>query len=120
MAKELTCEYSSPMRPLVIRFLFLVAPPSPLMWSTRPSSTSTLTSSFLSPGRSALKTWASGVSFQPMQALENAEVLRPELWTLATELEKGKSSKGSQISKDNGLKTFLCWLPKKLRIRDVL
>ncbi|CAL9195902.1 unnamed protein product [Musa hybrid cultivar] len=46
---------------------------SPLIWRIRPSSTSTFSSSFLSPGRSALKTCASGVSFQSTRAPTKAE-----------------------------------------------
>ena len=45
---------------------------SSLIWSTLSSSTSTFASSFLSPGRLALNTRASGVSFQSMQVLTTA------------------------------------------------
>ncbi|RWR97332.1 hypothetical protein CKAN_02676000 [Cinnamomum micranthum f. kanehirae] len=50
---------------------------SPLIYRTLPSSSSTFTSSFFRPGRSALKTWASGVSFQSIQALTKADVSLP-------------------------------------------
>ena len=70
---------------------------SPLIWSTRPSSTSTVTSSFFNPGRSALKMWASGVSFQSQLVLEKADLLGS-----ARVVEKGKPLKGSQISRENG------------------
>ncbi|GJN05889.1 hypothetical protein PR202_ga23561 [Eleusine coracana subsp. coracana] len=42
---------------------------SPEMTSTSPSSTSTLASSFFTPGRSTLNTCAAGVSFQSMRTL---------------------------------------------------
>ncbi|KAI3470827.1 hypothetical protein Pfo_027490, partial [Paulownia fortunei] len=54
---------------------------SPLIWRILPSSTSTFTSSS-KPGTSALKTWASGVSFQSMRALENDEASRAGPGTL--------------------------------------
>uniref|UniRef100_A0A453LS55 Uncharacterized protein n=1 Tax=Aegilops tauschii subsp. strangulata TaxID=200361 RepID=A0A453LS55_AEGTS len=47
---------------------------SPLIQSTLPSSTSTFTSSFLSPGTSALNTCAAGVSFQSMRPPAKAAV----------------------------------------------
>lgn len=59
----------------------------PLIWRILPSSTSTLTSSFFTPGRSALKTWVSGVSFQSILAITNAEVSRAVAGQLATELK---------------------------------
>ncbi|XBI15173.1 hypothetical protein VPH35_057639 [Triticum aestivum] len=74
---------------------------SPLTTSTLPSSTSTLTSSFFTPGRSALKTCASGVSFQSTRALANAAVslLPPEIaGTMERKVSKGsaqRSAKGS-------------------------
>lgn len=46
----------------------------PLIWRTLPSSTSTFTSSFFSPGRSALNTWALGVSFQSIRVFAIAAV----------------------------------------------
>ncbi|KAJ7947013.1 Proline transporter 1 [Quillaja saponaria] len=49
---------------------------SPLIWRTLSSSISILTSSFLSPGRSALNTWASGVSFQSIRVFAKAEFSR--------------------------------------------
>ncbi|KAK7814681.1 hypothetical protein CFP56_002716 [Quercus suber] len=62
------------------------------------SSTSTFTSSLLSPGRSALNTWASGVSFQSTWALTKAEV------SLQTEVQiEWEILNGSQISSKNGL-----------------
>ncbi|KAG0551797.1 hypothetical protein BDA96_01G454000 [Sorghum bicolor] len=77
-----------------------------------PSSTSTLTSSFFSPGTSALNTCASGVSFQSIRAPAKAAVselvrgndgkrllLPPE--------PKGKPSKGSQRSREKGSNTLL-------------
>uniref|UniRef100_A0A453L0F8 Uncharacterized protein n=1 Tax=Aegilops tauschii subsp. strangulata TaxID=200361 RepID=A0A453L0F8_AEGTS len=80
---------------------------SPLTTSTLPSSTSTLTSSFLTPGRSALKTCASGVSFQSTRALANAAVsllLLPEI--IAGTMER-KVSKGSAQRSAKGSKTLL-------------
>ncbi|KAK3015856.1 hypothetical protein RJ639_005796 [Escallonia herrerae] len=47
---------------------------SPLIWRTLPSSTSTFTSSFFSPDRSALNTCASGVSFQSILVLATTAV----------------------------------------------
>ncbi|KAG0448632.1 hypothetical protein HPP92_027719 [Vanilla planifolia] len=47
---------------------------SPLIRSTPPSSTSTLTSSFLTPGSSAKNKWASGVSRQSTCAQASAAV----------------------------------------------
>uniref|UniRef100_A0A453DUE9 Uncharacterized protein n=1 Tax=Aegilops tauschii subsp. strangulata TaxID=200361 RepID=A0A453DUE9_AEGTS len=79
---------------------------SPLTTSTLPSSTSTLTSSFFTPGRSALKTCASGVSFQSTRALANAAVsllLPPEI---AGTMER-KASKGSAQRSAKGSNTLL-------------
>ncbi|BAS70261.1 Os01g0136050, partial [Oryza sativa Japonica Group] len=67
----------------------------PLITSTLPSSTSTFTSSFLTPGRSALKTCDSGVSFQSTRALAKAAVSRSEV---AGTRERKTPSKGSQKS----------------------
>ena len=93
---------------------------SPLICRTPPSSISTFTSSFLIPGRSALNTWASGVSFQSMRVLAKAEVSRAEEGTLARELENGKPSKGSQTSKEKGSKTLLRRPPKMLGINAIV
>ena len=68
---------------------------SPLIWSILPSSTSTFTSSFLSLGRSALKMWASGVSFQSIRVLAKVEVSPTMLGMLERVVLKGKPSKGS-------------------------
>ena len=84
---------------------------SPLIWRTLPSSTSTFTSSFFSPGRSALKTWASGVSFQSIRALANEEVS-------CTEVKS--PSKGSHMSRENGSNTLVRRPPKMLGMRDML
>ncbi|CAL9105923.1 unnamed protein product [Musa textilis] len=90
---------------------------SPLIWRTRPSSTSTFTSSFLSPGRSALKTCASGVSFQSMWVPTKAET------SLGNGMEgrgkerredeepKGKPSNGSQRSREKGSNNLICREP---------
>ena len=89
---------------------------SPLIWRTLSSSIWTFTSSFLRPGRSALKTWASGVSFQSMRVLTKAEFS-----SRGKEGEgKGKSFKGSQTSREKGSKMLLLRLPKKLGIIDIL
>uniref|UniRef100_A0A0A0KSC0 Uncharacterized protein n=1 Tax=Cucumis sativus TaxID=3659 RepID=A0A0A0KSC0_CUCSA len=93
---------------------------SPLICKTLPSSTSTLTSSFLIPGRSALKMWACGVSFQSMRVLAKAEVSRAEEGALAKEFEKGKPSKGSQMSNEKGSKTLLRRPPKMLGTRAMV
>ncbi|CAN1167062.1 hypothetical protein LINPERPRIM_LOCUS34581, partial [Linum perenne] len=86
---------------------------SPLICSTRSSSTSTFTSSFFIPGRSALNTCASGVSFQSIRVLANAEF---------SPVERGRSRNGS-IRAENGSKKSLPPLrrrfPKKLGIRDI-
>ena len=93
---------------------------SPLICSTLPSSTSTFTSSFFNPGRSALKTWASGVSFQSMRALVKAEVSRVEEGTLARGVVKGNPSKGSQMSREKGSKMLLRRpLPRTLEMSDI-
>ena len=84
---------------------------SPLIWSTLPSSTSTFTSSFLNLGRSALKTWASGFSFQSICVLAKAEVLPTMLGMLDKVVLKGKLSKGSQMSREKGSKMLLRWPP---------
>ena len=78
---------------------------SPLIWSTLPSSTSTFTSSFFSPGKSALNTCASGVSFQSTRALAKVETSLLEL-------------SGAHMSDGNWSNMFR--LPKKLGIRDIL
>uniref|UniRef100_A0A8R7U7Q6 Uncharacterized protein n=1 Tax=Triticum urartu TaxID=4572 RepID=A0A8R7U7Q6_TRIUA len=80
---------------------------SPLICSTLPSSTSTFTSSFFSPGTSALNTCASGVSFQSMRAPAKAAVselvVRGKMLPLPE--PKGKPSKGSQRSSEKGSNT---------------
>jgi len=93
---------------------------SPLIWRTLSSSTSTLTSSFFSPGMSALKTCASGVSFQSTWVLTNAEFWRESSEEEERELGKGKSLKGSHTSREKGSKTLLLRPPKKLGISDIL
>jgi len=89
----------------------------PLIWSTLPSSISTFTSSFFSPGRSALNTCASGVSFQSMRVLAIAAV------SLETS-ERGKEravSNGSQTSREKGSKTLVLRpVPKKLGMSDIV
>ncbi|CAL9057003.1 unnamed protein product, partial [Musa banksii] len=97
-----------------------------LIWRTRPSSTSTLTSSFLSPGRSAVNTWASGVSFQSTRAALKAEA-SPEKATGGKERRgkqrgdsKGKPSKGSQTSREKGSKTSLRQGPNPKGMSDIL
>ncbi|KAI6669306.1 hypothetical protein NL676_004191 [Syzygium grande] len=91
---------------------------SPLICSTLPSSTSTFTSSFFSPGRSTLNTCDSGVSFQSIRAFAMAVASRspPEGWTAATP----KPSKGSHMSREKGSKTP-AWRPtKKLGTSDMV
>nr|CAB3496390.1 unnamed protein product [Digitaria exilis] len=83
---------------------------SPLIWRTLPSSISTFTSSFFSPGTSALKTWASGVSFQSMRAPANAAVsesVEMRGKRLPLREPNGKSWKGSQMSREKGSNTLL-------------
>ena len=95
---------------------------SPLICKTLPSSNSTLTSSFFRPGRSALKTWASGVSFQSMRVLANAVVslANSDRGADMAVLVKGKSWKGSQMSREKGSKMLLLRPPKRvLGIRDI-
>nr|ACN29022.1 unknown [Zea mays]ACR36591.1 unknown [Zea mays] len=79
----------------------------PLMSSTLPSSTSTFTSSFFTPGRSALNTCASGVSFQSMRALAKAAVSEA---AAADDddgtMERNTLSKGSKRSTENGSNTL--------------
>uniref|UniRef100_A0A0A8YU32 Uncharacterized protein n=1 Tax=Arundo donax TaxID=35708 RepID=A0A0A8YU32_ARUDO len=88
---------------------------SPLIWRTLPSSISTFTSSFFSPGTSALKTCASGVSFQSMRAPAKAAVSEPEeVRGNRLPLLKGKPWKGSQRSRDKGSNA----LPR--RISDIV
>ncbi|VFQ82571.1 unnamed protein product [Cuscuta campestris] len=90
---------------------------SPLICKILPSSTSTFTSSFFSPGRSALNTWLSGVSFQSIRAFANADVSLGVL----TAFENGNPWKGSQKSRENGSGTWLRERPpKKLGIREIL
>ncbi|RWR97320.1 hypothetical protein CKAN_02674800 [Cinnamomum micranthum f. kanehirae] len=73
---------------------------SPLICRTLPSSSSTFTSSFFRPGRSALNTWASGVSFQSIRALANADVSLRRLGLVSPLLLNGKSWNGSQMSRE--------------------
>ncbi|BAF11577.1 Os03g0267100 [Oryza sativa Japonica Group] len=81
---------------------------SPLICRMLPSSTSTLTSSFFSPGTSALNTCTSGVSFQSMRApakaaaSELARGKRLPLLLLLPPEPKGKPSTGSQRSREKG------------------
>ncbi|KAJ9548311.1 hypothetical protein OSB04_020854 [Centaurea solstitialis] len=89
---------------------------SPLICRIMSSSTSTFTSSFLIPGRSALNTCASGVSFQSTRVFTKAEV---SLEASDDEVGKGKSLKGSQTSKLNGSKMLLRRPPKKLGMIDI-
>ncbi|CAL9061695.1 unnamed protein product [Musa banksii] len=87
---------------------------SPLIWRNRPSSISTFTSSFLSPGMSALKTCASGVSFQSMWVPTKAETSlgnRMEGRAREEEEPKGKPSIGSQRSREKGSNRLLCLEP---------
>ncbi|GAB4860171.1 hypothetical protein Ancab_011649 [Ancistrocladus abbreviatus] len=95
---------------------------SPLIWRILPSCTSTFTSSFFSPGRSALKTWASGVSFQSIRMFANWDVsCADELGTLASTVELKKlSANGSQTSRENGSKTLVRRPPKKLGMSDTV
>ncbi|CAL9085514.1 unnamed protein product [Musa acuminata var. zebrina] len=94
---------------------------SPLIWRTRPSSTSTLTSSFLSPGRSALNTCASGVSFQSTRAAAKADA---SPGTVAGEKErevwKGKPWMGSQASREKGSKMRPRREPNPKGVSDIL
>ncbi|KAJ9548312.1 hypothetical protein OSB04_020855 [Centaurea solstitialis] len=89
---------------------------SPLICRILSSSTSTFTSSFFIPGRSALNTWASGVSFQSTRVFTKAEV---SLEASNEEVGKGKSLKGSQTSKLKGSKMLLRRPPKKLGMIDI-
>ncbi|KAF4374294.1 hypothetical protein F8388_002192 [Cannabis sativa] len=76
---------------------------SPLMWRTRSSSTSTFTSSFFSPGTSALNTCLR--SLLPVHSgIDNS---------------RGKSLNGSQTSREKGSKTLLRRPPKKLGMSDI-
>jgi len=94
---------------------------SPLIWRTLSSSISTFTSSFFSPGMSALNTCSSGVSFQSTRVLTNAEFSRPDSGKEEErELGKGKSLKGSHTSREKGSKTLLLRPPNKLGISDRL
>uniref|UniRef100_A0A8R7U7S9 Uncharacterized protein n=1 Tax=Triticum urartu TaxID=4572 RepID=A0A8R7U7S9_TRIUA len=84
---------------------------SPLICSTLPSSTSTFTSSFLSPGTSALNTCASGVSFQSIRAPAKAAVSEDARGNEGKKLllppePKGKPSKGSVRSREKGSKAL--------------
>ncbi|RYR65596.1 hypothetical protein Ahy_A03g011517 isoform E [Arachis hypogaea] len=63
------------------------------------------------PGRSALNTCASGVSFQSTRVFTNAEFSEE-----VRELGNWKSLKGSQTSRENG---SLLLPPKKLGISDI-
>nr|CAB3501310.1 unnamed protein product [Digitaria exilis] len=87
---------------------------SPLIWRMLPSSTSTFTSSFFSPGTSALNTCASGVSLQSIRAPAKAAVSELErgnegkrLLLLLLPEPNGKPSKGSQRSREKGSNTLL-------------
>uniref|UniRef100_A0A7C9D9Y3 Uncharacterized protein n=1 Tax=Opuntia streptacantha TaxID=393608 RepID=A0A7C9D9Y3_OPUST len=94
---------------------------SPLIWRILPSSTSTFTSSFLTPGRSTLNTWASGVSFQSTLVLTNCDVSRAaELGCTLERAEDKNPSNGSQTSRENGSNTLVFRLPKKLGISDMV
>ena len=77
---------------------------SPLIWKTLPF---TFTFSFFTPGRSALKTWASGISFQSIHVLAKAEVSPTVLGMLEREVLNRKPSKGSQRSREKGSKMLL-------------
>ncbi|CAN1150642.1 hypothetical protein LINPERPRIM_LOCUS18089, partial [Linum perenne] len=89
---------------------------SPLICSTRSSSTSTLTSSFFSPGMSALNTCASGVSFQSILVFTKAEFSPPGMRDEADE-GKFRAENGSHASRaENG---SVRRLPKKLGISDI-
>lgn len=93
---------------------------SPLIWRTLPSSTSTFISSFFKPGRSALNTCASGVSFQSMGALAKAEVSRDDEGALARVEGKLKPSNGSQTSNENWSKMLLRRPQEMLGMSDML
>ncbi|KAF8369287.1 hypothetical protein HHK36_032701 [Tetracentron sinense] len=68
-------------------------------------------------GRSALNRWASGVSFQSIRVLANADV-SPEN-SLRGAMEDGESWKGSQMSREKGSKMLLSWSSKKLGMIDI-
>jgi len=107
-AQELAAAAFHPVPPVVLLLLLLLR--SPLIWSTLPSSTSTFTSSFFSPGTSALNTWALGVSFQSMRAPANAAASESEEMRgkrLPLPEPKGKPWKGSQRSREKGSNTLL-------------
>ena len=84
---------------------------SPLICKILPSSTSTFNSSFFTPGRSALKTWASGVSFQSMRVFAN-DAVSPG--TDRAPPMNGKSWNGSHRSN-----MLFRRPPKKLGIKDI-
>nr|GMD35890.1 Proline transporter 1 [Ipomoea batatas] len=72
------------------------------------------------PGRSALNTWASGVSFQSIRALAKADVSPAEApGAFATALENGNPWKGSHRSREKGSKMLLRRVPKMLGIKDI-
>lgn len=86
----------------------------PLIWRIRPSSTSTFTSSFFSPGTSALKTWEFGVSFQSTLVWRTDDVSAGKLDLIWSENERklplnGKPSNGSHKPRENGSKTSDRW-----------
>jgi len=85
----------------------------PLIWRTLSSWISTFTSSFFSPGMSAVNTCASGVSFQSTRVLTNAEFSRADSG-------KGNSLKGSHTFREKGSKTLLLRPLNKLGISDML
>ncbi|KAK2996470.1 hypothetical protein RJ639_026364, partial [Escallonia herrerae] len=97
-----------------VRLLLLLPAPLAADLEHLPSSTSTFTSSFFSPGRSTLITCGSGVSFQLTRGLATAAVSLPQLGALVT---APKPSNGSKMSREKGSKMLLRLPPKKLGIR---
>ncbi|PQQ10577.1 hypothetical protein Pyn_25702 [Prunus yedoensis var. nudiflora] len=71
-----------------------------------PSSSSTFTSSFFSPVRSALNTWAAVVSLQSILVFRNTEFSQESTGDVENGEEdgNGKSLNGSQRSTENGSK----------------
>lgn len=70
------------------------------------------------PGRSAMKTWASGVSFQSILVLDMAVVSLAKAGSDAARVLKLNGIQGSQMSREKGSKT-LVRLPKKLGMIDI-
>nr|DAD31219.1 TPA_asm: hypothetical protein HUJ06_010070 [Nelumbo nucifera] len=74
----------------------------------------------LQPWKISLEYVCFWVSFQLMRALTKAKVSQAKLGTELRVVLKGKPSKGSQISRENGSKMLLHCSPKMLGMSNIL